>query len=190
MIALFDPLALMASSTGVEALAYLDLGGVIGGTSLRGIDIDREKGLLYVASRNPDALAVVDVSLRPDGTGPRNRVVGVQSLEAGPADVKLIKMDDGRDLLYVACITADVLYILEAATLRVHQVVRGIGNGPFDIAVYKRPVEEGSPARYLYVMVTNFEEGTVSVLVMDPVTQYHYRVARIGAVRSIRDDFK
>ncbi|GAB4289124.1 MAG: hypothetical protein Kow0090_01680 [Myxococcota bacterium] len=189
VISVFDPIRAVTTGERSYVDEYVDVSAVIGGEELRGFAVSPDGRRLYVASRAPDAVFILDVSLRPDGTGPRNRITAIRPVDLNPSRIAYIDLDGENDLIAVTCTGGDSLYLLDARTLDIVQIIQNIGDGPFAIAVYKRPSIPANGVD-LYIMVSNFEESTLVALRLDPDSRQAIPVARIGAVRSRLEDFK
>ncbi len=192
-LALFDPVLMVTGPAESAPSAFLDVQDVAGGTSLRGIVMSPDGSRVYVTSRGPNSVVAIDVSLRPDGEGPRNQIVATQVVGTSPARITYLDLPGDNDLVYVPCIDDDSVYVLRASDLSVVQVLDQIGDGPYDVEAYKRERYDGTggaDGRSLWVAISMFEESTVVAVEIDPVTLLHVPRARIGTIRTTQEDFK
>lgn len=189
LIATIDPVAALADVPFTNSDDYIDVSAVIGGLGMRGTTISPDGKTLFVVNQSPDAILAIDISLRPGGLGPRNRVVAQAAVGTGPSRISLLDLPGDEDLLYVPCTSSDNVYVLKTPKLEVVQVLSEIGNGPYDAKVYKRAPFDGAVTpngnnRDLWVAISNFEEETVVFLEVDPVTLIHTPRARVGVIRT------
>jgi hypothetical protein len=127
----------------------------------RGIALSTDETRLYIASRDPDMLLVVDVQTPPSPNAlpvvpPTLRVVRAVPLPDDPNDVEVISRPEG-DLVVVTCTAAGSVALYDAAAGEVVSQLTNIGIQPFGVAIDRR----GNAAR-LYVSI--FGDGRVAVI--------------------------
>lgn len=152
----FDAFA--QSNTVVEGAGKVLLDPEIDLRDVRSMALSSDKSRLFVITRAPDALAVLQVA--PDFSGfPRFTVAGVADLPSGASEMAVISRGPGRrDLVAVTCQTTNVVALYDDELGREVAELRGVGEQPFGIAAGPRP---GGGAR-LYA--TAFGRGTFSVI--------------------------
>lgn len=148
----------------------------------RGIALDTDAQgrdrRLYMATRSPDTLLVVDV-LNPESDTPAITLVHAVPLPVGATEVKLIKRPGvGRgNLVAIASDVSGVLSIYDDEIGQLVAQVSNVGAQPFGIDVQ---MENGGTGARLFV--TTFDDGRVEVLDMPSLDapQDVYVVARLG----------
>jgi len=142
-----------AGSTQVDLSTQLNV------QDIRSMVLASDRTRLYVTTRNPDALVVLDVT--PDLSGsPRFEVIGATLMPSGASEIALIPRGPGRrDLVAVSCETTNVVAIYDDEIGRVVTELRGVGEQPFGLAV--GPVPHGGRGVRLYTAA--FGRGDLAV---------------------------
>ena len=122
----------------------------------RGLSLSTGEKRVFLATRSPDALLVLDV-LGATSATPKVRLVRAVTMPAGPDQVRTIARPGRGDLVVVTCSSAGVVALYDDDIGDLAQVVPGVGLQPFDVAVDVR----GSAAR---MFVSNFADGRVAVI--------------------------
>jgi hypothetical protein len=144
----------------------LRLLGLDDGLDVRDLSFDGDR--LYVLTRRPEALVVVDFGLRVPGVDmPIRSVIDV---DAGAS--RLVRASvGGRTLLFVSCYDGRTVYVVDPIRLRVVDVIRGF-SGPFAMAV--------DEARSL-LYVTDFRNSTLRVVDLAGLAEGRAEPLRITA---------
>ncbi|MBS2031565.1 MAG: hypothetical protein JST54_26940 [Deltaproteobacteria bacterium] len=137
----------------------IDLSTQLNVRDIRSMVLASDRTRLYMTTRSPDALAVLDVT--PDVSGsPRFEIIGAIPLPSGAAEIALIPRGPGRrDLVAVSCENTNVVAIYDDEIGRVVTELRGVGEQPFGLAV--GPVPGGGSGARLYT--TAFGRGDLAI---------------------------
>jgi len=125
----------------------------------RGMAPSSDGQRLFVTTRSPDGLLIVDISRDPATGLVRNRVVGFTLLPSGTDEVLAIPRPGKRDLVAVSCTTANAVAFYDDELGDATGLVEGIQE-PFGLA---RTALAGNPngAR---LFVASFGNDTVDVI--------------------------
>jgi len=108
-----------------------------------GIDIDDQRQLLYVVTKEDNTLYIVDLRLR----------VVVKKIELG-AEAYTCLLSPNRSELYISCWGCDKLIIINTSTQSISESI-AVGDNPNDICISKN-------GKYLFV--ANANDNSVSVI--------------------------
>lgn len=150
-----------------EALRFLRDGAIhdVGLTSslyvyeARGVALASDGARLFVTTRTPDGLLVLDVSLDPITNMPKNRVLAFSTLPTGPNEMLVVPRPGRRDLVAVSCTTANAVALYDDDLGEPAGLVQGIQE-PFAMA---RSSIAGNPDG-VRLFVTSFGNHTVDVV--------------------------
>lgn len=162
----------------------------------RALEFEPDGETLYVATRNPDALHIIDLGPRDPqtGTGVLGRVVDSIPLEREPSDVVRHVRSDGKVLLYIPCFRADLIQVVDPALgAIVDEIQLGASPYAFDFDRGDRCVNPDLPCRGYVTLFDDLaraggscnEErdetcGSVGVIDLDPTSnRYHQLIAKI-----------
>lgn len=124
----------------------------------RGVALSEDERTLFLLTRSPDALLVLDVSGAQTDT-PALELTRAVLLPSGVNDVKVIPRGPGRGaLLAITCSAADAVAIYDDETGQLASVLPNIGRQPFSIAVHASTTSKAT----LYV--TSFSDGRIAVI--------------------------
>jgi len=131
--------------------------GLDDGLDVRDLAFDGDR--LYILSRRPEAVVFVDLRRAGLSSGdlPIERVI---SVDFGASRLKLATIG-GRRFLFVTCYDGRTLFIIDAETGVVEDVVRGF-SGPFEVAV--------DESRNL-AFVSDFRSSVVRVVDLQPLAE-------------------
>jgi YVTN family beta-propeller protein len=135
------------------------------GDYFRGMALSRDGKTLYAVYRSPAALALFDM-----GEDGRPVPRGLVALYGRPGTLAVYAPPDGsdREWVYVTDFWGDAVYVVDPIAMLVVDRIT-VGSGPYGIAI------AGSRA-----FVTDFEEGAVSVIEVDPSSaRFHEEIARL-----------
>jgi DNA-binding beta-propeller fold protein YncE len=152
--------------------------GVNAGSSsdTRGMAFSASGDRLYLINRDPPSLQVYDTSLGPTGF-PKNVGIGATDVCRQASTLTVLDVGDG-DRAYVSCFQDGDLYVIDPRGLSSVEDVISVGRGPYAVA---------AAASKKKVYVTNFLEGTIAVIDVDPTSPFHNRVVlRIGTQAGTR----
>jgi DNA-binding beta-propeller fold protein YncE len=147
------------------------LSGFDDGLDVRDLVLDGER--LYVLSRRPQAVVSIDLARAGEGGGdlPIGRVIG---LDVGAS--RLVAATVGtRRYLFATCYDGRTLFVIDAETGSVEDVVRGF-SGPFEVVV------DEVRARAL---VTDFRSSVVRVVDLSPLVERSSAPLRIVATLGV-----
>jgi DNA-binding beta-propeller fold protein YncE len=147
------------------------LSGLDDGLDVRDLVLDGER--LYVLSRRPQAVVSIDLARAGEGGGdlPIGRVIG---LDVGAS--RLVAATVGtRRYLFATCYDGRTLFVIDAETGSVEDVVRGF-SGPFEVVV------DEVRARAL---VTDFRSSVVRVVDLSPLVERSSAPLRIVATLGV-----
>ncbi len=107
-------------------------------TDARGVALSSDKQRLFVTTRFPDGLLILDISADPATGLPRNAVQGFSSMPRGAGDVHVIARPGMRDLVAVSGTDANQVALYDDELGEVAALITGIqqpfgmasGNGP------------------------------------------------------------
>jgi DNA-binding beta-propeller fold protein YncE len=147
------------------------LSGLDDGLDVRDLVLDGDK--LYVLSRRPQAVVAIDLARAGEGAGdlPISRVIG---LDVGASRL-LAATVGGRRYLFATCYDGRTLFVIDAETGAVADVVRGF-SGPFEVVV------DEVRARAL---VTDFRNSVVRVVDLSPLVDGSSTPLRIVATLGV-----
>jgi hypothetical protein len=150
--------------------------GLDDGLDVRDLLFDGDR--LYILTRRPEAVVVVDFALQVPGVDlPIRSLVDV---DVGASRL-LRAVVGGRPVLFVSCYDGRTVYVIDPARARVLDVIRGF-SGPFGMAV--------DEARSL-LYVTDFRNSTLRLVDLAPLAEDRPEPLRItatlGAPRAARD---
>jgi DNA-binding beta-propeller fold protein YncE len=130
----------------------------------RGVAASSDGSRLFVTTRNPDGLLVVDVG--PDATTglAHGRVLGFTALPKGVSEVGVITRAGRRDLVAVSCTTANTVALFDDELGEVAALVPGVAS-PYGLATGARP---SGGAR---IYVASFASHSVDVIDVEDLTQ-------------------
>ncbi len=141
---------------------------VTGETSIyeaRGVALSSDRNRLFVTTRSPSGLMVIDVSpqVPQDGTSeytqPRNTILGFRLLPSGPSAMTVIPRPGQRDLVAVSCSGADTVALYDDDLGEISGLVSGIED-PYGMAQVALP--GNASGRRLFVV--SFGNHTVDVV--------------------------
>ncbi|MFB6263794.1 MAG: hypothetical protein ABEL76_09250 [Bradymonadaceae bacterium] len=150
----------------------------------RGLKFAPSGDRLFVTSRSPDALHVIDVL--DDG----HDHVGTVPVGNNPADVAYHRTADGRPLVYVPCLDGEAIYVVDPQSQTVVDVIE-LGSSPYSIAIESRPHHCDGPGTRCRAYVSMFDDkrneasrcgpdarqcGSVAVVQLDPESARYHRV--------------
>ena len=129
--------------------------GLDDGLDVRDLAFDGDR--LYILSRRPEAVVFVDLRRAGLSSGdlPIERVI---SVDFGASRLKLATIG-GRRFLFVTCYDGRTLFVIDAQTGVVEDVVRGF-SGPFEVAI--------DEVRNL-AFVSDFRSSVVRVVDLEPL---------------------
>ncbi|HZA51877.1 MAG TPA: hypothetical protein VE549_14125, partial [Myxococcaceae bacterium] len=129
-------------------------------SDMRDVVLSADETRLFLVSRFPDVLLIVEIAGR-DADLPALTVVGAVPLPAGPTQARLIPRGAGhRSLVAIACTDSNSVALYDDAAGQLANVIAsGIGAQPFGIAVHAPP---NAPGARLFV--SNFGDGRISVI--------------------------
>lgn len=196
-IAIFRPVLNPAGQ--IEAIinrGSIPLNNVTNVVDSRALEFEPDGQILYVATRNPDALHIIDLgpSDPETNTGSLGRVVDSIPLDRRPSDVVRHETRDGRVLLYVPCFEAQVIQVVDPNLGAIVDEI-SVGASPYAIAFDRgqKCVSENFGCR---AYVSLFDDlptaggtcttdrdqpcGSIGVIELDPESdRYHRLIAKI-----------
>ena len=194
-LAIFRPY--LAPDTGrVEALidrGRVTLNHLTSAVDARALAFEPDGKTLYVATRNPDALQVIQITAAdPElGTGTAHRVVATIPLERNPSDI--VRVQVGTQVrLYIPCFEAGVIQVVDPSTRQIVDEIE-LGASPYVMAVDRGGYCEPGSGRCLgYVSL--FDDlpraggqcdsarqepcGSIGVVDLDPESPRYNRLIR------------
>lgn len=194
-IAIFQPY-LAADTQQVEAIVdrgRVSLNHLTSAVDARALAFEPDGKTLYVATRNPDALHVVEITTaNPEtGAGTTHRVVASIPLERNPSDIVRVQIGD-HVRLYIPCFEAGVIQVVDPATRRLVDEIE-LGASPYVMAIDQGAhCQPGSGQCLGYVSLfddlpraggrcdSNREEpcGSIGVIDLDPDSSRYHRLIR------------
>lgn len=136
---------------------------VTGETSIyeaRGVALSSDRNRLFVTTRSPAGLMVIDVSPQvTEDTQPRNTILGFRLLPSGPSAMTVIARPGRRDLVAVSCGGADTVALYDDDLGEISGLVSGIQD-PYGLAHVTLPGNDSG--RRLFVV--SFSNHTVDVV--------------------------
>ncbi len=144
----------------------------------RGIAVASDERRIYLATRVPDSLVVLDVD-DPEGDFPTIRVVSAVAAPEAPNALALLERPGRGALVLMTCTSAGVLAVFDEDVGALVAQVPAVGSQPYGLTVDRR----GNAAR---VFVSNFGDGSVAVVDIDDLNrpQRARMVARLGALQT------
>ncbi len=141
----------------------------------RGVVLSSDERRVYMATRLPDSLVVMDID-GPEREFPSLKVANAVAAPEGPNLIQLIERPGRGALVLMTCTAAGVLAIFDEDLGSIVAQVPAVGFQPYGLAVDRR----GNAAR---VFVSNFGDGTVAVVdINDLLRPYEaHLVGRLGA---------
>lgn len=136
-LAIFQPY-LAADTQQVEAIVdrgRVSLNHLTSAVDARALAFEPDGKTLYVATRNPDALHIVEITTaNPEtGSGTTHRVVDSIPLERNPSDI--VRLQIGNHVrLYIPCYEAGVVQVVDPATRRLVDEIE-LGASPYIMAI-------------------------------------------------------
>lgn len=120
--------------------ASIPLGNIGQTVDTRGLAFSEDGETLYVVTRAPDALHVVDLGPSdPDtGTGTAYKAVGTMPIARNPSSVHVHKGPDDRTLLYIPSFDEEVIEVIDPQTFAMVDRIE-VGAQPYDFAVDTGP---------------------------------------------------
>jgi DNA-binding beta-propeller fold protein YncE len=155
----------------------INMAGLANGNDARAVDFTPEGDLAFITNRSPNSLVIADTSPAANGW-PANKVVGVVPLDQGPSLVKVWRPEgDDRTYVYATCYNADRVYVVDPfQRMKIDTIATG--DGPHVFVT--------DPSRNLGYLV-NFIESTVSVIDIDPDSEFFNRIrATLGKPKQVR----
>lgn len=146
----------------------------------RGMAISGDGARLYVASRSPESLLLVDVA--PDSSGvPRNQVTAVIPLVGKPSEVAVAPSgSQGKELVYVSCYGDDAVWVVDPWLRSVVDVIR-LPHAPYALTVAKVPgldAVTGAPRGWtLYAGL--FSRHAIVAVPLEPGHPMRHRMAAL-----------
>ena len=131
----------------------------------------------YLTYRNPSSVVLLDTA--PDQEGVRaNRFLDAVDVGRSPTAIAVAPTGPGgREWLYVVCFRAEELWVLDAATLEIQDIIP-LPGGPFDLEIVDAP-DRGRIRAY----VAMFEQDAIAVVELDRTSPFfHQPVAYIRGV--------
>jgi DNA-binding beta-propeller fold protein YncE len=125
----------------------------------RGLGLSSDQGRLYVTTRAPDGLAVLDITLDPASGIARNTVLGFTPLPNGPDELVVIPRTGQRDLVAISCTTSDTVALYDDEIGALAGLVQGVVE-PFGLA---RSTIANNPSG-ARLFVASFGNHTVDVI--------------------------
>lgn len=122
----------------------------------RGIAINEAENRIYVATRDPDQLLIVEV-VGATTRAPSFTPVRAVPLPSGPSALRIIERPGRGELVAVSCTDADALVLYSAEAGAVVNQLEQVGDDPYGLAV----ATDGASAR---IFVTTFTDGQVAVV--------------------------
>lgn len=196
-IAIFQP---FLNDTGeIEAIlnrGNIPLNNLTNVVDSRALEFEPDGQTLYVATRNPDALHIVDLGPSDPETdsGILGRVVKTIPLERRPSDLIRHERADGRVLLYIPCFEAQLIQVVDPNLGAIVDEIH-VGASPYAFAIDRglKCVTENFGCR---AYVSLFDDlptadgscsterdqpcGSVGVIELDPNSdRYHRLIAKI-----------
>ncbi|MBI5544662.1 MAG: hypothetical protein HY901_12290 [Deltaproteobacteria bacterium] len=132
----------------------------------RGLALSSDQSRLFLSTRSPDGLLVVDVTVDPSTGAARNRVLGFSTLPTGPSQVLVIPRTGMRDLVAIACTTSNAVAFYDDELGEATGLVEGIAE-PFGMA--KATIAGKPDAARLFV--ASFGNHTVDVIDVSDVAR-------------------
>lgn len=173
VVAAADPLSML----GAPGQAWwFDVAYIVGGAEQKSLVLTKDGGTMYLLTRLPDALVKMAAGTDSYGTPM------LETIDYTPAGIwpeRLFMLESAvpaRRLLYVTCSDNDYIHVFDGVTLEQVAQLRDGLDGPYWMAFY----DLGTGPRAL---VANFENSTVTVITIDPVTLEHRTIAVVGAPR-------
>lgn len=161
--------------TGPAVILTAPFGPLESGADLRGLAMAPDGNRLFVLSRTPPSLLVLDTSLE-DGQ-PRNEVLDVVEICPKPSVLRVRTMEDGRTLAYAVCFASGEIYVVDTHDAQVVDRIEA-GGGPHDLALMP---DSAPPELRDFAVVSNFGEHTVGVIDLRPDSEtYHQMIGRLG----------
>ncbi len=126
--------------------------------------VDPDGHSLYVTTRSPAGLAVVDFVPSDAGGAPKAVLRGWVPLGTHPTALALSPGPEGHPWAWVACFGDDTLYAVDVDAMRVEAVLP-VGRGPFGVLAL-----EVRSLHVWRVFVALFDEHAVAVIDADPAS--------------------
>lgn len=194
-IAVFQPY-IAPGTQRVEALVdrgRITLNHLTSAVDARALAFEPDGKTLYVATRNPDALHIIDIAPAnaETGEGTAHRIVASIPLDRGPSDIARLQVGD-QVRLYIPCFDAGVVQVVDPATRQLVDEIE-LGASPYVFAVDKgEHCQPGAERCWGYVSLfddlpraggrcdSNRDEpcGSVGVVDLDPTSPRYHRLIR------------
>ena len=168
-----DPASMLANP---GSAWWFDVAYVVGAAEQKSLLLTKDGGTLYLLGKGPDALVKMVLGADAYGTPTLD---AIDYVPAGVWPERLFMFENAvpaRRFVYVTCTDNDYIHVFDGNTLEQVAQLRDGFDGPYWMAFY----DLGTGPRAL---VANFENSTVAVVAIDPVTMAHRTVAVVGAPR-------
>lgn len=193
-LAIFQPyLEPQGAVQGLVDRGRVTLNALTTAVDARAIAFEPDGNTLYVATRNPDALHVIEIVPQNAelGTGTAHRVVKAIALNAQPSDIVRAQIN-GRTLLYITCYDGQSIQVVDPQLGAIVDEIE-LGARPYifatDSGPYCRP---GADRCYGYVSLfddmpraggsctSNMEEpcGSIGVIDLNPNSSRYHQLIR------------
>lgn len=152
----------------------------------RGLTFDESGDTLFVATRRPSALHIIDMTAGPNETP---RVVSSLPLEARSSEVIYHRGADGVARLYIPSYRQGLIEVIDVEREAIVDTIH-IGRSPYDMVVQTTPRHCTAPGERCLGFVSLFDDrgdgqrcddegahcGTVAVLDLDPASETFHTV--------------
>ena len=142
----------------VEAIVRrgtIDLTRRIENVDARGIAFDEDGDRLFVATRRPAALHIIDMQAGPDTTP---QVTTSIPLQARPSEVVVHRGADQRDRVYIPSYQHGLVEVIDVATRALVDTIT-VGRSPYSMVVAQQPAQCRAPGERCLGFVTLFDAG-------------------------------
>lgn len=190
---------LAPDSGAVQAIvrrASILLGNIGQTVDTRGLAFSEDGNTLYVVTRAPDALHVVDLGPSdPDtATGTSYKVTATMPIARNPSSAHIHTGPDGRTLVYIPSFDEKVIEVIDPETLTMVDRIE-LGAQPYDFVVDTGPAQ-CVPGGRCHAYVSLFNDlpnaagtcgdhrtepcGSIGIIEMDPTSErYHQLIGKI-----------
>ena len=173
----------------VEAIirrGTIDLTRRIENVDARGIAFDETGDRLFVATRRPAALHIIDMQAGPNDSP---QVTTSIPLEARPSEVVFHRGADGRHRLYVSSYQHGLIEVIDVETRALVDTIE-VGRSPYSMVAAQRPFQCRAPGERCLGFVSLFDAGpdgtrcdddspycgAVAVIDLDPDSETFHQV--------------
>jgi hypothetical protein len=163
-----------------------------GTADTRGLAFEDDGSTLYAATRQPDALHIVDITARDRATGDdiRRTVTGTIPLPDSPSTIMLRETPDGDTLAYVPSYDANEIHVVDPAAEAVVDSIQ-LDASPYNMVMDRADDRCDGPGTTCRAYVTLFDDtpkrydecepdtpacGSVAVVDLDPSSARYHRV--------------